>query len=155
MSDLTIGLSVTTPDIEEIVGPFTLADGNAEVVIYDPGGIVKRRRWLRSPSVRGARQQGSQPEQRLLRLQLRIYGTSKANLDANVDLWLQVFDQSRYHTTFTVNGVDTEWFCDDADVEIVNDSGAGVDKFRLMASPMRQVYEFRIPTDPDPTVGVI
>lgn len=154
MTTLTMGLSVATPDIEEIDGPLTLADGNAELVAYSPGGVVKRRNVLRSPSVRGGRQQSSQPEQRTIRLRLRIFGTSKADLDANVASWLAVFDQHRYHVTVTVNGVATEWACDDADSNLVGEDNDGVDKYRLMASPMRQIWEFQIPADPDPVTGV-
>lgn len=155
MTALSVGLSVTTPDIEDIDGPFSLADGNAEVVEYDPGGMVKRRQVLRSPSVRGGRQTGSVPDLRQLRLKLRIFGTNKGNLDDNVGLWVAVFDQHRYQTTVTLNGIDTTWKCEDADWHLANDTTEGVDPHRLRMTPMRQVLEFLIPTDPDPLAGVL
>jgi hypothetical protein len=154
MSDLTITLSVTTPDLDDIDGPLTGSAGYAEVVSYDPGGVTKRRQLLRSPTVRGARQQSSVPDQRQMTLRLRIFGSSKSALDAHVQTWLNVFEQTRYHTSITIQGVETEWACDDADYNLVSETGEGVDKYRLMAAPLRQIWEFRIPTDPDPTVGV-
>lgn len=154
MSDLAIDLTVTTPDIGTL-DVVSLEDGNARVVSFNPGGIRKRRSWLTSPSVRGGRQQSSQPDQRTLVLRLRIFGTSKANLDTNVAFWLAVFDQTRYHLTLTIDGVGTTWLCDDADVDIVNESGDdGLDKIGLMKANPRGVWEFRIPADPDPTEGV-
>lgn len=155
MSDLTIDLAVTTPDIGSIVGDLTLADADAEVVYYDPGDVTKRRQTDVSATVRGGLQRSSVPDKRVLRLGLRIKGASKAALDANVQTWLNVFNQDRYQLTITINTVDTTWSCDDADYGIVSENGEGVDKYRLMASPLRQIYEFRIPTDPDPIAGVI
>lgn len=155
MSDLAVSLSVTTPDIATIVGDYTDTDGNAKVVSYDPGGVVRRRQVLRSPTIVGARQVSSVPDKRLLVLTLRIFGTTKADLDANVQTWLDVFSQTNYHTTITIDGVATEWACDDADYELVpGTDGEGVDKIGLMKATPRQVWQFRIPTDPYPTAGV-
>lgn len=155
MTTLTVALSVTTPDIEAIDGPLTDVAGNAQVVSVDPGAMTKRRGVETSPTVRGGRQTWSQPEKRVLTLRLRIFGSSKADLDANVQTWQNVFSQIRYHTSYVLNGVETEWACDDADWNLVSDTGEGIDPHRLRATPMRQLYEFRIPTDPDPTVGVL
>lgn len=136
-------------------GPLTAAAGYAEVVSWDPGGVTKRRSMLRSPTVRGARQQQSTPDKRLGVLRLRIFGNTKTLLDAHVQDWLNAFNQTRYQTTVTINSVDTTWKCDDADYAIVSENGDGIDKFRLRASPMRQIYVFQIPLDPDPVAGVI
>jgi hypothetical protein len=119
-----------------------------------PGGLTKRRVVEKSPTVDGGTQTASVADGRLLILQLRIFGSSKSALDSNVQTWLNAFEQTAYDLTLAINGIDTTWACDDAEWSIVATSGSGVDKFRLMASPMRQVFEFRIPVQPYPTTGV-
>lgn len=149
---ITVGLIVTRTELS--LSPLTSAAGVAEVVSYDPGGVGKRRVLAKSPTIPGHVQTGSVADSRLLVLVLRLFGSSKTALDANVQAWLNAFEQIAYTTTLTVNGVATTWACDDAEYQLANDGAAGVDKFRLMAAPMRQIYEFRIPTQPYPTAGV-
>lgn len=149
---ITVGLTVTRTELA--LSNLTSAAGVAEVVAYDPGGLGKRRVVRKSPTVAGHVQTGSVADSRLLVLTLRLFGSSKTLLDANVQTWLNAFSQTAYTVTLTVNGVAATWACDDADIALANDGTAGVDKFRLMAAPMRQIYEFRIPTQPYPTAGV-
>lgn len=149
---ITVGLTVTRPELS--LSALTAAPGVAEVVSYDPGGVGKRRVIAKSPTVAGHLQTGSVADSRLLVLVLRLFGANKSALDSNVQTWLNAFEQTRYDLTFTVNGIGTTWTCDDAEYALANDGAAGVDKYRLMAAPMRQIYEFRIPTQPYPTAGV-
>lgn len=149
---ITVGLTITRGELS--LADLSASAGVAEVVSYDPGGVGKRRVVAKSPTVRGHVQTGSVADSRLLVVVLRLFGANKGALDSNVQTWLNGFEQTAYNLTLSINGVATTWACDDAEYQLANEGAAGVDKFRLMAAPMRQIYEFRVPTQPYPTAGV-
>lgn len=150
MPDLLVAVTVTRAELG--LGDLTDAAGFAELASWDPGGVSKRRTTAKSPTLTGGTQTSSVADMRTGVLQLRIFGASKSLLDAQIQTWLTAFEQTSYTLTVALNGIDTTWDCDDAEYNLAGD---GVDKYRLTAIPMRQVYEFRVPMQPYPTVGVL
>lgn len=154
MADLTLQATVTRP----ILG---LADlnlnvaGFAKVVSYTPAGRSLRRVVAKSPTVAGHAQTGSVPDSDQVILVVRLYGTSKSNLDANVQTVQDAFGQFAYQLSVVVNGATVTWACDDADWSLQGDhGGSDLDKFSLIGSAPRQAWRFTIPVQPYPTAGV-
>lgn len=103
----------------------------------------------------GARQTASKKGLRTIGLRLRFYASTKSALDALVQEAFDAFDQASYSLSVSVAGATVAWSCLDAEWQLRPDSDAeGVDKYGLMASPLRQVWQFTIPAQPVPTTGV-
>lgn len=130
--------------------------GQVRVVSYSSRAVGKVRGWARSPSMHGAVQTYSKKDVATVNLTLRFYASTKGSLDALIETYLEAFEQDRYDLSIVLNGQPTTWSCVDAEYRPVktDESGDGVDKFSLMASPMRHAFAFVIPVQPTPTVGV-
>lgn len=150
MSDLVVAGHVTRDELSEADLPLVSA-GVCEVVSYAPGGVTKRRARSKSATVKGGIQRASVADIRQVDLTLRIFGSTKAALDTNVATYQAAFDQFSYQLSITLGNGTVLWQCDDAEWDL---AGGEVDKYRLMATPKRQLWVFHIPVQPDPVSGV-
>lgn len=154
MTTLPVAGYVTRPHLDPDTDLDLVVPGVAEIYFYDPGSRTKRRQVNVSPTVAGGKQTSSVPDMRIVRLGLRIFGADRDELDANTQTYFNAFDQVGYRLVLNIGDLDNivRWDCDDAEWQI--DGDGGLDKFRMMATPMRQLWLFTIPVQPDPLVGV-
>lgn len=150
---LVVAGSITRTELGMSVLNLNVA-GVCQVVAYDPGGVTKRRVVAKSPTVSGHAQTGSVADSRSIALTLRFFGATKAALDAQIQTYLNAFEQFSYTLSIQLDDATVQWACDDAEYRPVSPDGDGVHKYGLMAPVRRQMYAFTIPTQPYPVAGV-
>lgn len=152
MSDLAVAGAIDRTSLS-LTDLQLMIPGKCEIVSYRPPARVKVREWVKSPTVIGGVQLSSRPDVDAVVLQLRILGTTKANLDANLTEYMTAFDQDDFTVSIQLaGGTAAVWSCNDAEWAPVDDD---INKFQLMATPLRQTYQFTIPAQPLPVSGVL
>jgi hypothetical protein len=152
MSDLAVAGAIdrsglTLPDLQLMVA------GKCQIVSYRPPGRVKVREWAKSPTVIGGVQLSSKADVDAVVLVLRILGSTKSALDTNLTEYMTAFDQDDFTVSIQLaGGTAVVWSCNDAEWAPIDEE---VNKFQLMAAPLRQTYQFTIPAQPLPLSGVL
>lgn len=151
MAEFTLAGSVTRLTVPG--GPLSalaLEDvGNYRIVSAGPGATSWRLQYVESPDVDGAFLVAAAKAITVAPLVIRAYGTSRTDLNNNVDALLRAFEQFSYQLTLTIDGQAQTWDCMPANVAA---SGTGEwDKERMFA--LSQNYQLQIPRQPNALAG--
>lgn len=134
----------------------SLVSADYDLLSFGPGALSWRRQTVESRWVHGRFLVSAVKDADVAPLEVIVYGTSSADLDAKTRTLLDAFEQWTYDLTVTADGVAHTWRCEPAEYSPSAGSGqrGSYEHFGLVAgASAQQVYAFSIPRRPVPVAG--
>lgn len=124
-------------------------DGVYKIVSAGPGGKSWRRITAEGRYQHGRALIGAVLEQTTAPLVIRVYGDTWSHVSNRAQVLIDAFSQRSYLLTIEIDGVESQWRCEPATINIVG--GDNWQKFHAMAG--LQEYQISVPRDPVPVKG--
>lgn len=132
-----------------------LVSDDYDIVNFGPGALSWRKQTAEAQWVHGRVMTAAVKDVEVAPLEIEVYGSSSADLDANTRALLDAFEQWTYDLTVVADGVTHTWRCEPADYAPSAGRRSGAyEHFSLVAGAQAfQAYTFQIPRHPVPVAG--
>lgn len=147
MADLNVTGSVSRSGSSAL----QLNSGGLKIVSAGPGGKSWKRIFVDGRYQHGRALIGATLEQMTAPLVVRVYGDTWSHVSNRAQTLIDAFSQRTYTLTITIDGIQSRWRCEPADINIVG--GDSWQKFHAMAN--MQEYQIMVPRDPIPLNGAM